>query len=33
MLAVPFSAGGGSDITARVVAEKMSKTLGQQIIV
>ncbi len=32
-LAVPFSAGGGSDITARVVAEKMSKTLGQQIIV
>ena len=33
MLAVPFSAGGGSDITARVVAEKMSKTLGQQIVV
>ena len=28
-----FSAGGGSDITARVVAEKMSKTLGQQILV
>jgi tripartite-type tricarboxylate transporter receptor subunit TctC len=33
MLVVPFSAGGGSDITARVVAEKMSKTLGQQIVV
>jgi len=32
-LVVHFSAGGGSDITARVIAEKMSKTLGQQIIV
>jgi tripartite-type tricarboxylate transporter receptor subunit TctC len=32
-LAVPFSPGGGTDIVARVVAEKMSKTLGQQIIV
>jgi tripartite-type tricarboxylate transporter receptor subunit TctC len=32
-LAVPFSAGGGSDISARVVTEKMSKTLGQQIVV
>jgi tripartite-type tricarboxylate transporter receptor subunit TctC len=33
LLAVPFSAGGGSDIVARTVAEKMSKALGQQIIV
>ncbi len=32
-LVVPFSAGGGTDIMARVVAEKMSKTLGQQIVV
>jgi tripartite-type tricarboxylate transporter receptor subunit TctC len=32
-LAVPFAAGGGSDIVARIIAEKMSKTLGQQIIV
>src|SRR5262245_60193941 len=32
-LVVPFAAGGGTDIMARVVAEKMSKTLGQQIIV
>ena len=32
-LAVPFAAGGGSDIVARTVAEKMSKTLGQQIVV
>jgi len=33
LLAVPFSAGGGSDIVARTVAERMSKTLGQQIVV
>src|SRR5204863_582604 len=32
-LVVPFAAGGGSDIVARTVAEKMSRTLGQQIIV
>ena len=30
---MPFAAGGGSDIVARTVAEKMSKTLGQQIVV
>ena len=33
LLAVPFSAGGGTDIVSRTVAEKMSRTLGQQIIV
>jgi tripartite-type tricarboxylate transporter receptor subunit TctC len=33
ILAVPFSAGGGVDIVARVVAEKMSKSLGQQVVV
>ena len=32
-LVVPFTAGGGTDIMARVVAEKMSRTLGQQIVV
>jgi tripartite-type tricarboxylate transporter receptor subunit TctC len=32
-LAVPFAAGGGSDIVSRTVADKMSKLLGQQIIV
>jgi tripartite-type tricarboxylate transporter receptor subunit TctC len=32
-LIVPFAAGGGTDIVARTVAEKMSRTLGQQIIV
>lgn len=30
---VPFGAGGIADITARTVAQEMSKTLGQQVIV
>jgi tripartite-type tricarboxylate transporter receptor subunit TctC len=30
---VPFSAGGPTDVTARIVAEHMSRTLGQQIII
>ncbi|MBX3539681.1 MAG: tripartite tricarboxylate transporter substrate binding protein BugD [Chelatococcus sp.] len=30
---VPFAAGGPTDVIARIVAENMSKTLGQQIIV
>jgi tripartite-type tricarboxylate transporter receptor subunit TctC len=30
---VPFAAGGGIDITARMAVEKMSEVLGQQIVV
>lgn len=30
---VPFAAGGPTDIVARIVAENMSKTLGQQIVI
>ena len=30
---VPFPAGGGNDALARVVAERMSRTLGQQVVV
>ncbi len=32
-LVVPFAAGGSTDLVARVVAEKMSGDLGQQVIV
>jgi putative tricarboxylic transport membrane protein len=32
-LIVPFAAGGPTDVVARIVAEPMSRTLGQQIIV
>jgi tripartite-type tricarboxylate transporter receptor subunit TctC len=32
-LIVPFAAGGATDVYARVVAEQMSRTLGQQFIV
>jgi len=32
-LVVPFPAGGGNDALARVVAEKMSRRLGQQVVV
>ncbi len=32
-LIVPYSAGGGNDVMARTAAEKMSKTLGQQIVI
>ncbi len=32
-LVVPYAAGGGNDVMARTVAEKMSHTLGQQIVI
>jgi tripartite-type tricarboxylate transporter receptor subunit TctC len=32
-LVVPYAAGGGNDVMARTVAEKMSKTLGQNVVV
>ncbi len=32
-LIVPFAAGGGSDILARMIAEPLSKSLGQPIVV
>lgn len=32
-LVVPFPAGGPTDVTARVVAQEMSKTIGQQIVI
>jgi tripartite-type tricarboxylate transporter receptor subunit TctC len=32
-LVVPYAAGGGNDLVARVVAERMSRTLGQQIVI
>jgi tripartite-type tricarboxylate transporter receptor subunit TctC len=32
-LVVPYAAGGGNDVMARIVAEKMSKTLGQAVVV
>jgi tripartite-type tricarboxylate transporter receptor subunit TctC len=32
-LIVPFTPGGGNDIMARLVGERMSKTLGQQIVI
>jgi tripartite-type tricarboxylate transporter receptor subunit TctC len=30
---VPFPAGGASDVVARIVAQHMSKTLGQQLVI
>ncbi|WP_420961327.1 Bug family tripartite tricarboxylate transporter substrate binding protein [Brucella sp. IR073] len=32
-LVVPFSAGGSTDVVARIVAEKMAEGLGQQVVV
>jgi len=32
-LVVPYAAGGGNDVMARIVADKMSKSLGQQVVV
>jgi tripartite-type tricarboxylate transporter receptor subunit TctC len=33
ILIVPFAAGGGTDVAARIVGEHMSRTLGQQLVV
>jgi tripartite-type tricarboxylate transporter receptor subunit TctC len=33
IVVVPFPAGGPSDVVARIVAEHMSRTLGQQLVV
>jgi tripartite-type tricarboxylate transporter receptor subunit TctC len=30
---VPFAAGGGTDVTARILGEHMSRTLGQRIVI
>jgi tripartite-type tricarboxylate transporter receptor subunit TctC len=32
-LVVPFAAGGGTDVAARIAAEHLSRTLGQQVII
>ncbi len=32
-MVVPFAAGGPTDVVARIVAEHMSRTLGQQVVV
>ena len=32
-MVVPFSAGGTTDILARIVGEELSKRLGQQIVI
>src|SRR5690349_8417309 len=32
-LVVPYAAGGGNDVMARIVGEKMSRTLGQQFVI
>jgi len=32
-LIVPYPAGGATDVVARVVTEKMSEDLGQQVII
>src|SRR3712207_2725321 len=32
-MVVPFAAGGSTDVVARIIAQKMSEGLGQQVIV
>ena len=32
-LVVPYAAGGGNDVIARIVAEKMGASLGQSIVI
>src|SRR5438093_13095762 len=33
MIVVPFAAGGGNDIMARLLAQHMSRALGQQFVI
>jgi tripartite-type tricarboxylate transporter receptor subunit TctC len=32
-IVVPFAAGGGNDILARLIAQHMSRTLGQPFVI
>ncbi|MBV8110712.1 MAG: hypothetical protein JO012_13220, partial [Hyphomicrobiales bacterium] len=32
-LIVPYAAGGSSDVLARLIGERMSKSLGQQVVI
>ena len=32
-MVVPFAAGGSTDVVARIIAQKMSEGLGQQVII
>ncbi|WP_283207362.1 tripartite tricarboxylate transporter substrate-binding protein, partial [Methylobacterium soli] len=32
-MVVPFAAGGPTDVVARIVAEHMSRSLGQQVVI
>jgi putative tricarboxylic transport membrane protein len=32
-MVVPFAAGGSTDVTARIIAEHMSRTLGRQVLI
>jgi tripartite-type tricarboxylate transporter receptor subunit TctC len=33
MIVVPFAAGGGNDMMARMLAQHMSRALGQQFVI
>ena len=32
-MVIPFAAGGPTDVLGRIMAERMSQTLGQQVVV
>ena len=32
-MVVPFAAGGGNDVVARLLAPRMSEVLGQQVVI